>query len=110
MKGYWGNRPIFVGGCVERGEGSSFRAKAHAHNLKSDPHFGWVCFRSMKRVGEVVMLDHAAFAFEVMKPSRTLLHEVAHVLTPGHWHDDTWRRKMREMGQPIPRQYAKRPR
>lgn len=94
---------IFVGGCIERGIGSSFRAKAHAHNRQSDKYFGWICVRSIKRVGEVQ-------GQVITKPSHLLWHEYAHILTPNHYHDDTWRRKMRELGQPIPEQYQKKAR
>lgn len=94
---------VFVGGCVERGVGSSFRAKAHAHNRRAAPYFGWICVRSIKRVGEVK-------GNSIIKPSALLWHEYAHILTPEHSHDDTWRRKMKELGQPIQEQYRKKPR
>ena len=75
---------IFVGGCVKRGLASSFRAKGHAHNERTDPHLGWICIRSARRVWT-----------DAGKPTRLLWHEYAHVLTPGHGHDDAWREAMR---------------
>lgn len=97
---------IFIGGCVERGVGSSFRAKAHAHNANKEPYikyFGWICVRSIKRIGETS-------GQVVTKPSRLLWHEYAHILTPNHGHDDTWRAKMRELHQPMESQYDKKTR
>ena len=93
---------IFTGGCVERGEGSSFRAQAHAHTQKADPWHGWICVRAARRVGVVERNV-------VVKPSRLLVHELVHIMT-GHGHDDVWRRKMSELGQPIPERYKKRSR
>ena len=98
-KGYKG---IFLGGCIERGEGSSFRAKAHAHNKPTynqlpDEHFGWICVRSAKRL-----------RMTNGKPSMLMLHELAHILTPHHWHDDVWRAKVKDLGGHIDRQYQKR--
>ena len=99
---------IFVGGCVERGEGSSFRAKAHAHNYTKHNSFGWICLISMKRLGEFVNNDDGTI--DITKPSRVLWHEYAHILTPNHSHDDIWRAKMKELKQPLPKQYLKRKR
>jgi hypothetical protein len=66
-------RGVFVGGCVSRGVGSSFRAAAHT--APDDDHPGWICVRSPKRV-----LTPAG------RPSRLLLHEAAHVLAPRAGH------------------------
>ena len=108
----WQVAGIFVGGCVKRGEGSSFRAKAHAHNdwpdESPDKYQGWICVRSMRRLGSYVIGDDGVIT--ITKPSRLLWHEYAHILTPNHGHDDTWRRKMRELRQPLPKQYQRNPR
>lgn len=100
---------IFIGGCVDRGIGSSFRAQAHAHNHRENPHFGWLCVRAYRRLGVVEELPRDDGRIEVVihKPSRLLWHEYAHILTPGHGHDDTWRRKMKELGQPLEKRYQK---
>ena len=70
---------IFVGGCVERGEGSRFRAKAHTH-FRGD-HKGWVCVLSAKRLTERMLM----------------LHEAAHAITPGG-HVDKWRATLLQIG------------
>jgi len=84
-------RGLFVGGCVERGDGSSFRAKAHAHT--EGTFKGWICVRSIKRIK---MGDG--------RPSMLMLHELAHITLPNpekHWHDDAWRAKVKELGGRI---------
>lgn len=94
---------VFVGGCVAKGDRSSFRAIAHSHNVlekrKANKWFGWICVRSPKRLRN----EHG-------EPSPTMWHELAHILTPNHWHDDVWRKKMAELGQTIEKRYQKRKR
>lgn len=75
-------RGLFVGGCVSRGEGSAFRRMAHAHNSRYDPFFGWICYRGWKRLANKTLL----------------LHEIAHILSPGHGHDRAWRLVVRSIG------------
>lgn len=75
---------IFVGGCVRRGKGSSFHAKAHAHT--DNPFMGWICVRKAERVNDRMLM----------------LHEIAHVLT-GLGHVDAWRKKLLEIGGTLDR-------
>jgi hypothetical protein len=45
--------------------------------------------------------DDDGFDGKVLEPSATLMHEIAHILTPNHGHDDAWRTKMAELGQKV---------
>lgn len=103
---------IFLGGCVKRGVGSSFRHQAHAHNTQPDSRYGWICVRSIKRIGDYDALraDSGKTVITIHQASRLLMHEYAHILCPGHGHDDKWRRQMADLGQPLPKHYQKRTR
>lgn len=72
---------IFVRGCIERGTGSSFRRRAHAHIVKSDPYRGWICVRAEWRLSE----------------EQLMLHELAHILT-NQGHTDKWRETAESLG------------
>lgn len=74
---------VYVGGCVSRGKGSSFRATAHAH-AHTPTHRGWICFRSDKG-----LLDR-----------ETGLHELAHIIT-GEGHTKNFRETLEELGGTI---------
>jgi hypothetical protein len=82
---------IFTGGCVERGKGSSFWAKAHAHCGPEDPNIGWICVRAARRV-----LTPSG------KPSTLLYHEYAHLIV-GYdaAHGPEWRKVVTELGFPA---------
>lgn len=81
---------LFIGGCVQRGVGSSFRRQAHAHNHPDDETYGWVCVRSPKRV-----LTPSG------KPSALMYHEYAHILTPKQGHTIKWAKTLANLGHPA---------
>ena len=66
----WGYRGVFLGGCIERKEGSNIRPSAHCHCSKTDNYFGWICFKSKKQE-RVVKANN--------KPTLLFLHELAHL-------------------------------
>ncbi|MCZ2109616.1 MAG: hypothetical protein LC118_08625 [Dehalococcoidia bacterium] len=90
---------ISLGGCVEaidtprRG---AFRRRAHAHNDRRDPHFGWLCFLSTE-LGRLITLAGRTALFA---------HEFAHLLAPGSGHGERWRRAVTALGYPA---QARRP-
>lgn len=91
---------ISLGGCVEaidtprRG---AFRRRAHAHNDRRDPHFGWLCFLSGK---------HGRLITPAGRPTALLAHEFAHLLAAGSGHGERWRRAVTALGYPA---QARRP-
>ena len=91
-------RGLYVGGCVARGPGSRFRAKAHAHT--GGEHQGWLCFLSERRLRDRLLV----------------LHELAHLKAGAVGHTDSWRRVLIEIGgtlDEVPgllKSYHKKPR
>ena len=83
----WG---VYVGGCVDR-TGETWRLwheiHGHAHNDKLDPWFGWVCILEPKRV-----------LTAKGRPTKILLHEIAHLLVPNQGHTKRWKRVVAELG------------
>jgi hypothetical protein len=90
-------RGLYVGGCVVRGIGSRFRAKAHAHT--EEPWRGWICMMSGKWAGCSLLLKH----------------ELAHIVTR-EGHTNRWRDYLLQIGgtiDPVPgisRSYHAQPR
>lgn len=77
---------VYVGGCVCRGVGSSFRAKAHAHF--NGAYAGWLCFRRADR----------------LECRELVIHELAHLVC-GQGHTDLWRDTVLRLGgtlDPVP--------
>ena len=56
---------------------------------------GGVCIYSSRTIS---MSRYLTAAWDEDKVRETLLHEIAHALTPGHSHDAVWRRKLISMG------------
>jgi hypothetical protein len=79
---------VFIGGCVDRGAGSSFRARAHAHTHGTNA--GWICVRGWRRLYQ----------------RQLMLHELAHILC-GQGHTDKWRKTLRALGGRLPARYRK---
>jgi hypothetical protein len=101
---------VYVGGCAERGVGSAFRRQAHAHNARTDKNYGVVCVRSHRRLYAAHRDSLTGLWGVTGRPSRLMWHELAHILTPNHGHDDKWRAMMTELGQPLPKRYQKKTR
>ncbi len=89
---------VFVGGCIAKGEGSSFRAKAHAHTQENDPYKGWICVRSLKRV----------YIKGTKKASMLIRHELAHLLVkPYYYHNKQWQKTYKRLNKEINEIYKK---
>lgn len=76
---------------------------------------GWVLTydRSVRRAGCCMYSKQTISLSRALTQSRpeaevrnTILHEIAHALTPGHGHDRVWQRKAREIGCDGNRTYS----
>ena len=91
---------IAVGRCAD---GSAWRdtvekrEDAHAH--LTGAFQGWLCIRS----------PHDVLRRGCQQLSASVMHEFAHLVAAAG-HDDRWRVTMRELGQPIPAAYRRKPR
>lgn len=86
---------VSVGGCAEAigtSRRGAFRRRAHAHNNRRDPLFGWICFLSAQPERLVTPSG---------RPSALLAHEYAHLLAPGSGHGERWRRAVTDLGYPA---------
>ena len=81
---------VFLGGGVDRGDGSSFRRIAHAHTNLKEPNGGFICVRSPKRLWYM--------GAEGTKPSLTMIHELAHIVV-GQGHTDKFRKAYKELSK-----------
>jgi len=96
-----GYKGTFIGGCVVKGEGSRFRARAHAHCFHGYPHFGWICVLSSN-------LNKRVRDSKTGKLKNTMWHELSHILCPNHSHDDAWRKVAKSFGVRLGKKYKKK--
>jgi predicted SprT family Zn-dependent metalloprotease len=64
--------------------------------------------RAFKKKKEIRLSLMALAQGTIIESERTMLHEIAHILTPEHYHDDVWLEKYEELcmneGVPIGQQ------
>lgn len=97
---------VWVGGCAGRGDGCFPRSRtlAHTHDRRDggrdgEALSGWVCFRAGERRCWVGGKRALAVPVGERRPSQLMLHELAHVLTPGdRSHGRRWRAAARGLG------------
>lgn len=80
---------VHFGSCIATGR--RFRRQAHAHTEPRSSHRGWICILSAKP-------ERAVSASG--RPTRLLIHEVAHMFAPSDWHGERWQRAVTLLGAP----------
>lgn len=91
-------RGVCIGCCVD-GKPLSTDYDAHAHlYIEGERYPGFICFRT----------ERALAGVNPIKVGRTSIHELAHLIANQH-HSEAWRNTMRQLGQPIPAAYRRKP-
>lgn len=80
----------------------------HAHTNLKDSNYGWICVTGIKQLGkEGHNFIKENDAIKILKPSKVLLHEYAHIITEkeSNSHGIKWKETMRVLGCSVPRRY-----
>ncbi|MDP2162428.1 MAG: hypothetical protein Q8K02_18250 [Flavobacterium sp.] len=71
----------------------------HAHNCTDSFCFGLICLGGLNLLGKYDKIRNkdGSYTLKVTKPSHTLKHEYAHILTPDQIHSKAWLNNLKEL-------------
>lgn len=90
---------IVVGRCIDN-RNNLPKVQAHAHIKRCGLEYfstGWICTPLVQFVGVITLQNWGSWSGRLKKPTQTMLHEYAHLLT-NHGHDAIFRRMLKEIG------------